>query len=92
MSGDVETTAGPVGLAQIPKADISVDAGGLNCPLPILKARQAMLAMSKGQILKVVASDPASAEDFPAFVEATANLLLASETKGKNFIYYLQIL
>ncbi len=73
------------------KIAITVDASGLNCPLPILKARKALLSMHTGQILKVVATDPTSAEDFPIFAKATGSTLLGIEHKEKQFIYYLEV-
>lgn len=72
-------------------SDISVDAQGLNCPLPILKARKALMTMQAGQILKVTATDPTSAEDFPVFAEATGNELFAQEQQGTIFHYYLRV-
>lgn len=72
-------------------ADKTIDATGLNCPLPILKARQALLDMSQGQVLKVMATDPTSAEDFPVFAEATGNTLLAQEAQGSLWTYYLRV-
>lgn len=71
--------------------DHMVDAGGLNCPLPILKARKALMEMNEGQVLKVIATDPTSADDFPVFAEATGHILLANEQHGEVFIYYLQV-
>lgn len=71
--------------------DNEVDASGLNCPLPILKARKALMEMSAGQVLKVIATDPTSADDFPTFAKATNNKLLATEQIEEQFIYYLQV-
>lgn len=70
--------------------DIEVNASGLNCPLPILKARQALTRMTVGQILKITATDPTSADDFPVFAEATHHRLLATERNGEQFIYWLK--
>lgn len=69
--------------------DYVVDAGGLNCPLPILKARKALMDMTSGQILQVIASDPTSADDFPVFAQATGNTLLKTEQVNGLFNYYL---
>lgn len=69
----------------------TIDATGLNCPLPILKTRQALLSMNQGQVLKIIATDPTSAEDFPLFAEATGNRLLAQEIQDNLLIYYLSV-
>lgn len=59
--------------------DLSIDATGLNCPLPILKARKGLMQLTSGQLIKVQATDPASAEDFPTFCQQTGNELVFSE-------------
>ncbi len=74
-----------------PEVDIFIDARGLNCPLPILKARKALMEMEAGQILQVTASDPASAEDFPSFAEATGNRLVGMTDEAGVLTYYLQV-
>ncbi len=60
--------------------DREVDARGLNCPLPILKAKKALAEMSSGQILKVIATDAGSVRDFQAFAKQTGNELLHQES------------
>ena len=57
----------------LPAADREVDARGLNCPLPILKAKKALADMDSGQVLKVRATDPGSLRDFQAFSRQTGN-------------------
>lgn len=71
--------------------DVVVDARGLNCPLPVLKARKALMDMATGQVLKVIATDPTSAEDFPVFAKATKHSLLDAQVVGDEFVYYLQV-
>lgn len=71
--------------------DSVVDASGLNCPLPILRARKALLALRAGQVLQVIATDPTSADDFPIFAKATGNTLLSMEQEGEQWIYYLKV-
>ena len=66
----------------LPAADREVDARGLNCPLPILKAKKALADMDSGQVLKVRATDPGSLRDFQAFSRQTGNALLAQQTLG----------
>ncbi len=68
--------------------DHELDASGLNCPLPILRARKSLGKMKQGETLMIVATDPGAAKDFEAFAKQTNNLLLSStETDGKfNFV------
>lgn len=64
--------------------DVEVDARGLNCPLPILRAKKALNDMQSGQTLKVVATDPGSAMDFRVFTQRAGHALLdLSETNGE---------
>lgn len=71
-------------------ADREVDARGLNCPLPILRAKKALADMNRGAILKVIATDPGSMRDFQAFARQTGNELLAQQTVDKEFIHFLK--
>ena len=71
-------------------ADIEVDARGLNCPLPILKAKKALADMLSGEVLKVVATDPGSVRDFQAFARQTGNELLEQTSSEKEFVHYLR--
>ncbi len=70
--------------------DIEIDTRGLNCPLPILKAKKALSDMATGQVLKVVSTDPGSARDFVAFAKQTGNELLEQQTVGEEFIHFLR--
>ena len=70
--------------------DKEVDARGMHCPLPILRAKKALSDMESGQILKVIATDAGSMRDFKAFASQTGNELLAQETAGKEFIHFLK--
>ncbi|MGQ0708611.1 MAG: sulfurtransferase TusA family protein [Rhodoferax sp.] len=70
--------------------DKEVDARGLNCPLPILKAKKALSEMASGQVLKVVATDKGSARDFQAFAKQTGNELIDQQTVGEEFIHVLR--
>lgn len=64
--------------------DQELDARGLNCPLPILRAKKTLNAMTGGQILKILATDPGSVKDFEAFAKQTGNELLdSSEVEGE---------
>jgi TusA-related sulfurtransferase len=70
--------------------DREVDARGLSCPLPILRAKKALADMQSGQILKVICTDSGSMRDFQAFCKQTGNALLRQDTVGKEFIHFLQ--
>ena len=67
-----------------------IDTRGLNCPLPILKAKKALSDMLSGQLLKVVATDPGSTRDFQAFAKQTGNDLVEQQTVGADFIHVLR--
>ena len=67
-----------------------LDTRGLNCPLPILKAKKALADMTSGDVLKVVATDPGSNRDFQAFARQTGNELVDQQTAGDEFIHYLR--
>ena len=71
-------------------ADRELDARGLNCPLPILKAKKALSEMLSGQTLKVVATDAGSVRDFQAFAKQTGNQLVHQETLGGEHISVLK--
>lgn len=67
-----------------------IDTRGLNCPLPILKAKKALNDMQSGELLKVVATDPGSLRDFQAFARQTGNELVDQQTLGPEFIHVLK--
>ena len=71
-------------------ADKEIDTRGLNCPLPILKAKKALSEMVSGETLKVVSTDPGSVRDFKAFARQTGNELLDQQTLGSDFIHVLK--
>lgn len=70
--------------------DKEIDTRGLNCPLPILKAKKALSEMVSGQVLKVVASDPGSVRDFQAFAKQTGNELLEQQTVASDYIHVMR--
>lgn len=70
--------------------DKEIDTRGLNCPLPILKAKKALAELVSGQVLKVVATDAGSVRDFQAFAKQTGNELLEQTTEGADFIHILR--
>lgn len=71
-------------------ADREIDARGLKCPLPILRAKKALADMLSGQVLKVVATDTGSVRDFQAFAKQTGNELLAQDTVGDEHMTWLK--
>jgi tRNA 2-thiouridine synthesizing protein A len=70
--------------------DQELDACGLNCPLPILRAKKTLGRMSSGEVLRIVATDPGSVKDFEAFSKQTHNQLLSSSEEGGKFIFFIQ--
>lgn len=71
-------------------ADKELDARGLNCPLPILKAKKALADMTSGQTLLVVSTDAGSVRDFQAFAKQTGNELLQQQTVENDYISVLK--
>jgi TusA-related sulfurtransferase len=67
-----------------------LDTRGLNCPLPILKAKKALADMQSGEVLKVVATDPGSMRDFQAFARQTGNELVAQTASNEEFVHLLR--
>jgi tRNA 2-thiouridine synthesizing protein A len=70
--------------------DKELDARGMNCPLPILRARRALNEMSSGQVLRIVATDPGSVKDIEAFSRQTGNELLSQSTGEKEFVFLMR--
>jgi len=75
---------------ELPEAAVEVDASGLKCPLPILRAKKALAAMSSGEVLKVITTDPHALKDFQAFCKQTGNTLLAQQEHGSTSEHFLQ--
>jgi TusA-related sulfurtransferase len=67
-----------------------LDTRGLNCPLPILKAKKALADMASGDVLRVVSTDPGSLRDFQAFAKQTGNDLVEQTTVADEFIHLLR--
>jgi tRNA 2-thiouridine synthesizing protein A len=70
--------------------DRELDARGLNCPLPILRAKKTLTEMQSGQVLRIIATDPGSVKDFQAFAKQTGNELLSSAENNKEFEFYIK--
>ena len=69
--------------------DKEIDTSGLNCPLPILRAKKALSEMQSGQVLKVIATDPGAWRDFEAFARQTGNTLLQQEKTEDQYLFWL---
>lgn len=70
--------------------DQLLDASGLSCPLPLLKAKQALNKMASGEVLKVIATDAGSVRDFKAFTDLAGHALLTSEQHSGQYIYVIR--
>jgi tRNA 2-thiouridine synthesizing protein A len=70
--------------------DSELDASGLNCPLPILRAKKAIAALDAGQTLRIVATDPGSVKDFEAFCKQTGNELVSSGEEDGKFVFAIK--
>ena len=72
------------------EASKDLDTRGLNCPLPILKAKKALADMVSGELLRVISTDPGSTRDFQAFARQTGNELVEQTAQGAEFIHLLR--
>ena len=70
--------------------DQVLDAKGLNCPLPILKAKKALKDVPAGGLLQILATDPGAAADFDAFCRATGNELVESKTEDGVYTFLIK--
>jgi tRNA 2-thiouridine synthesizing protein A len=69
---------------------VLLDVKGLDCPMPLLKAKKALNAMSADSLLQVLATDPGSVRDFEVFSRQSGNALLESRQEGDTYIYVLR--
>jgi tRNA 2-thiouridine synthesizing protein A len=70
--------------------DKDLDVRGLNCPLPILRAKKALTELGSGQVLRVLATDPGAVKDFQAFAKQTGNQLLSHAEENKVFTFFMK--
>ncbi len=70
--------------------DMELDTRGLNCPLPILRAKKALSGLQPGQVLKIVATDPGSVKDFETFSRQTGNQLLSRGEANREFTFFMR--
>ena len=70
--------------------DEELDASGLNCPLPILRAKKALAGLEAGKVLHIIATDPGSVKDFEAFSKQTGNELMESKEAGGKYEFLIK--
>ena len=70
--------------------DKELDTSGLNCPLPIIKAKKEINTMDAGQILKIISTDPGAVMDFESFASQTGNEILSSDSKDNKFFFMIK--
>ena len=70
--------------------DKELDTSGLNCPLPIIKAKKEINGMDAGQTLKIISTDPGAVKDFESFANQTGNELLKTEEKDNKFYFLMK--
>lgn len=70
--------------------DEELDASGLNCPLPILRAKKTLAGMEAGKVLHIIATDPGSVKDFEAFARQTGNELMESKEESGKFQFLIK--
>jgi tRNA 2-thiouridine synthesizing protein A len=71
-------------------ADVTVDARGLSCPMPIVKTAQAVKGLASGQVLEVLATDPGSVKDFAAWSKSTGNEIVEQTADGGVFRFVMR--
>ncbi|VAW79827.1 Molybdopterin biosynthesis protein MoeB [hydrothermal vent metagenome] len=74
----------------MPTHDLELDARGLNCPLPILRAKKSIQTLSSGQVLRIVSTDPGSVKDFEAFCKQTGNELVDTVQDGGEYAFNIR--
>lgn len=70
--------------------DVELDARGMSCPLPILRAKKSLSEMSSGQVLRITATDKGAVNDFAEFCRQTGNTLLSSEARSGEFQFLIR--
>ncbi|MGU9977376.1 MAG: sulfurtransferase TusA family protein [Candidatus Oxydemutatoraceae bacterium WSBS_2016_MAG_OTU14] len=74
----------------MPDFDQELDACGLNCPLPILRAKKSLAKMKSGEVLHIISTDPGAVKDFESFSKQTGNELLKSTEESGKFYFFLK--
>lgn len=71
-------------------ADLTIDAKGTNCPIPILKAKKAITTLAKGGVLEILATDPGAVSDFEAFCKSTGNTLIEHSQNNGEYRFLIR--
>ena len=74
----------------MPDFDQELDACGLNCPMPVLRAKKTLQKMNSGEVLRIIATDPGSVKDFEVFARLTGNPLLHSSEEDDKFTFLMR--
>jgi tRNA 2-thiouridine synthesizing protein A len=77
-------------MTDLPDPDAELDARGLLCPLPVLKARKRLMALAPGQVLRMRATDPAAVVDVPHFCAESGHVLLGAVEEGEAVAYFIR--
>lgn len=72
------------------EANEVIDTSGLNCPLPVLKAKKAIKSIDVGSVLKIISTDPGSKKDIPAWARVTGQEILEESEEGGKFVFYVK--
>jgi len=72
------------------KPDMTLDAKGLSCPMPLLKTKKAIDKIGSGQVLEVLGTDPASKNDFPGWCERAGHIYLGTKEEAGFFRFYIR--
>ena len=72
------------------KFDLEVDASGLQCPLPLLRLKKAIMEIDSGKVVKVIATDPAAHLDFGVFMDQTGHIPLKIFKDAEKQIFFIQ--
>ncbi len=70
--------------------DVEVDASGLNCPLPLLRLKKALMTMENGQIVKVIATDPAAHLDFGVFIDQAGHQMIEYNKQENVQVFFIR--
>ncbi|PWB31986.1 response regulator SirA [Pseudomonas sp. SDI] len=77
-------------MSDVPPCDAELDASGLNCPLPLLKAKLELNRLASGAVLKVIATDGGSQRDFRTFAQLAGHTLLLEQVEAGVYSYWLK--
>ena len=72
------------------QVDKEVDASGLACPMPIVKAKKALESLTSGQVLRVIGTDPGSLDDMPAFAQSGGHTLISATEEGEHYVFLIK--